>query len=56
MVKEAKKQIFPSVRVSLIEEIEIMADRERRSFSEMVTILLENAVKERKRKRKNGDG
>ncbi len=51
MEKETKKQIFPSIRESLIAEIVDLANKERRSFSDMVSLLLESALKERKRKR-----
>ena len=36
---------------SFISEVKIMADREMRSFSEMIDILLRQAVKEKIRKR-----
>lgn len=50
---DKKKQIFPSIKEVLADEVLDLANKERRSFSNMVEILLESALKERKRKRKN---
>jgi hypothetical protein len=46
------KQISATIEPSLYDEIDKMATKERRSVSEMAAILLENAVKERNRKKK----
>ena len=39
--------------ISLISEIEVISKREKRSRSEMIEILLQLAVREKNRKRKN---
>lgn len=46
-------QIWATVSAEIGEEIEEIAEREKRKKTEMVAILIENALKERKRKRKN---
>jgi hypothetical protein len=48
-----KKQLSASVEPDLYDEVDEMAKKEERSLSEMTAILIKNAVKERKRKRKN---
>lgn len=53
MVEEAKVQVWPSINKATWDEIDAMAKNERRKFNDMVAVLIENAVKERKRKRKN---
>ena len=50
---ESKIQVWPSIKQSTWNEIEDMAKKEQRKFNDMVAVLIENAVKERKRKRKN---
>lgn len=49
---ESKIQVWPSIKQSTWNEIEDMAKKEQRKFNDMVALLIENAVKERKRKRK----
>jgi hypothetical protein len=49
---KSKIQVWPSIRQSTWNEIEEMAKKERRKFNDMVAVLIENAVKERKRKRR----
>lgn len=48
-----KRQISTSIDNSLFIQIKGMAERERRSVSSMAAVLLELAVKERNRKKKN---
>jgi len=48
-----KQEHFTPSDDKLIPEIVEIAERERRSKSEMIDILLHQAVKERNRKRKN---
>lgn len=49
---ESKIQVWPSIKQSTWNEIEDMAKREQRKFNDMVAVLIESAVKERKRNRK----
>jgi hypothetical protein len=53
MDSDAKVQVWPSISKTTWDEIDGMAKGERRKFNDMVAILIENAVKERKRKRRN---
>lgn len=53
VIGATKVQMWPLVRKEIYDEIEQMAAKENRKVNEMAAILLENAVKERKRKRKN---
>ncbi len=46
-------QVSATVDPDLYQEIDEMAKKNNRTLSKMVAILLESAVKERKRKRKN---
>jgi len=50
--KSKKEQVCTSVDSDVYNFIEGMAQRERRTMSEMASILLENAIKERFRQRK----
>lgn len=44
-------QIWATVSVDLSNEIDEIAEREKRKKTEMVAILIESAIKERKRRR-----
>lgn len=46
-------QICATVSTDLINEISEIAERENRTFSQTVALLLHKAVKEKNRKRKN---
>ena len=46
-------QVWATVSTEISDEIDEMAERERRKKTEMVALLIESAIKERKRKRKN---
>lgn len=46
-------QIHVTVPEDLSAEISRIADRDKRSFSQTVALLLQSAVKERNRKKKN---
>ena len=47
------KRVWPKLSMDVYADLEIFAKEERRTVSEMAAILIENAIKERKRKRKN---
>ena len=49
------KQIFASIPEETIEEIEEIAKKDGRTFSQTVKILLERAIKERNRKKTKND-
>jgi hypothetical protein len=51
-MKEQKPQVSASIQDELYQSIKDMADREGRSISSMVAILLQAAVKERERNKK----
>lgn len=53
MSESRKIQIWPSVSPETYKEIDEMAKKENRKFNDMAAILIEIAIKERKRKRKN---
>lgn len=56
-MKEQKPQVSASIADELYQSIKDMADREGRSISSMVAILLQAAVKERERnKNRKKDG
>lgn len=44
-------QVWATVSAEISDEIDEMAERERRKKTEMVAVLIESAIKERKRKR-----
>ena len=46
-------QISSTLDMELFNEIKALADKESRSMSSMVSILLAQAIKERNRKKKN---
>lgn len=48
---DGKVQLWPSVKQEVYDEIESLSIKENRKVNEMAAILLENAIKERKRKR-----
>lgn len=48
-----KPQLSATVEQDIYDEVADMAEKESRSLSQMVAILLEQAVKNRLRKRKN---
>ena len=50
---EKKIQIFASVTPELSNQIKEEAERDNRTFSQMVAILLQQAIKEKTRKRAN---
>lgn len=50
-MESKKTQICATIPVDLIEKINKEATKENRTFSNMVAILLERAIKERERKR-----
>ncbi len=47
-----KKQIWPNLRIEVYNDLKKIADRENRGEAEMAAILIENAIKERNRKKK----
>jgi metal-responsive CopG/Arc/MetJ family transcriptional regulator len=47
------KQIFASVTQEIVTQIEEIAQKDGRTFSQTVKILLERAIKERNRKKKD---
>lgn len=47
------KRVWPKLPGDVYSDLEIFANEERRTPSEMAAIFIENAIKERKRKRKN---
>ena len=47
------KQIHASIEEETIQEIENISKKEGRTFSQTVKILLERAIKERNRKKKD---
>jgi hypothetical protein len=49
-----KPQVSASIEKELYDEIAEMAEKQSRSVSAMVAILLQQAVKEKKRKSKHG--
>lgn len=51
--KVEKKQIWPNLRIEVFNDLKEIADKENRTEAQMAEILIENAIKERKRKRKN---
>jgi len=51
--KEEKKRITVSVSVDLYADLYIIAEENYHSVDKTAGILLKNAIKERKRKRKN---
>lgn len=53
MSKTTKIRVWPSLDLEIYEFIKELAEKERRNVTEMTEILIENAVNERKRKRKN---
>ena len=48
-----KKQIWVSLDMDVMMELERLADKEQRKVSGMAAVLLANAIKERTRKRKS---
>lgn len=51
--KLPKVRVWPSIEMETHAFIDELAQKERRTVSEMAAILIENAVKERQRKRKD---
>ena len=52
-VRGENVQIWATVSTEVNEDLEKIAERESRKKTEVVAILVESAIKERKRKRKN---
>lgn len=48
-----KNQVWPQLSDEVYAELDSMAKKEHRTATKMAAILIENAVNERKRKRKN---
>jgi len=48
-----KIRVWPSLDQSTYDSLKEIADSERRKVPEMASILIENAIKERQRRRKN---
>ena len=52
-IQETKKRVWPALSDEVYADLIIYAGEEKRKPSEMAAIFIENAIKERKRKRKN---
>lgn len=52
-IQETKKRVWPALSDEVYADLVIYAAEEKRKLSEMAAIFIENAIKERKRKRKN---
>lgn len=50
---QTRIRVWPSLEEGVYKDLEIFAAEEKRKPSEMASIFIENAIKERKRKRKN---
>jgi hypothetical protein len=48
-----KVRVWPALDEAVYQDLDEIAKDEKRKPSEMAAILIENAIKERKRKRKN---
>lgn len=53
MQETQKNRVWPVLTEDVYSDLLKIASEERRKPSEMAAILIENAIKERKRKRKN---
>lgn len=51
-MKEQKPQVSASIAPELYESIKALAEKEDRSISSMVSVLLQAAIKERERNKK----
>lgn len=51
--QEQKIRVWPSLSEDVYIDLKIFAAEEKRKPSDMAAIFIENAIKERKRKRKN---
>lgn len=47
-----KNQVWATISDEMYQQLVIMAENERRKLTQMAAILLENAIKERQRKKK----
>ena len=52
-MQEIKKRVWPALSDEVYSDLVIYAAEEKRKLSEMAAIFIENAIKERKRRRKN---
>ncbi len=52
-IQEPKRRVWPSLSDEVYADLVIYAAEEKRKLSEMAAIFIENAIKERKRRRKN---
>lgn len=52
-IQEIKKRVWPALADDVYNDLQKYADEEKRKPSEMAAIFIENAIKERNRKRKN---
>lgn len=52
-IQETKRRVWPALSDEVYADLIIYASEEKRKLSEMAAIFIENAIKERKRKRKN---
>lgn len=52
--QDERVRIWPSLTEDVFSDLVIFANEEKRKPSEMAAIFIENAIKERKRRRKNG--
>lgn len=50
-IQETKKRVWPALTDEVYADLIIYAAEEKRKLSEMAAIFIENAIKERKRKR-----
>lgn len=51
--QETKKRVWPALSDEVYADLITYAAEEKRKLSEMAAIFIENAIKERKRRRKN---
>jgi metal-responsive CopG/Arc/MetJ family transcriptional regulator len=54
MQEKQLRRVWPALPEEVYADLEEVSSKEKRKPSEMAAILIENALKERKRKRKDG--